>query len=140
MPTSSTRRTPKRLAETAKSACDLHRRLTGDATRVAFLAADETAVAEAASQAFHRRWPGLEADLAAADALMHDCDHDPNVLIVPGRAAGAAALGLLARLGDFRVVGPILHGTRAPGVGVPPCGSVEDVVDAAAVAAAIAPP
>ncbi len=126
-----------RLAAIGKLACDLHRRLTGDPTLLAFLAAAETGLAAGAHATFHERWPGLDAVVAAADALMHDCDRDPNVLIVPGRGAGAAALGLLARLGGFRAIGPILHGVAAPCVGVPPCATAEDVVDAAAIAACI---
>jgi len=127
----------EQLAAIAKHACDLHRRLTGDPTSLAFLAAAETGTAEQARESFHRRWPGLDAVVAAADALMHDCDREPNVLIVPGRAAGAAALGLLARLGGYRVLGPILHGVPAACVSLPPCATTEDVVDAAAIAAVL---
>jgi phosphotransacetylase len=60
-----------------------------------------------------------------------------NILIFPNLDAGNSAYHLVKQLAHATVYGPIYQGLQAPVVGLAPTATVEDIVTAATIAAAL---
>ena len=58
-----------------------------------------------------------------------------NILIMPGLNSASVSSNLMQRLGDARVIGPLLIGLPKPAQIVPMAATVSDMVNMAALAA-----
>ena len=126
--------TPEQLADIAIAAADNYQAVTGKVARVAMLSfstkgsakhADVDAVRQATELAQGRR-PDLlldgelqfDAAIAPAVAALKAPDSplkgDANVFVFPSLAAGNIGYKIAQRLGNYRVLGPMIQGLRLP--------------------------
>jgi phosphate acetyltransferase len=147
--------TAEQLAHIALAAARDRRRIVGDAPLVAFLsystrgsaAGPQVDLVCEAVDRFRRLAPDvpcdgeLQGDAAlVADVARRKAPGSPvaghaNVLVFPDLDSGNIAYKLVQRLGEWDAVGPILQGLARPIADLSRGASVDDIVDAAAVAA-----
>ncbi len=147
--------TAEQLAQIALAAARDRRRIVGDAPAVAFLSYSTKGsaagplvdrVCEAVDR-FRRLAPDVPCDgeLQGDAALVMDVARrkapgssvagHANVLVFPDLDSGNIAYKLVQRLGEWDAIGPILQGLARPIADLSRGATVDDIVDAAAVAA-----
>jgi len=147
--------TAEQLAHIALAAARDRRRIVGDAPAVAFLsystrgsaAGPQVDLVCEAVDRFRRLAPdvlcdgelqgdaALVVDIARRKAPGSPIAGHANVLVFPDLDSGNIAYKLVQRLGEWDAVGPILQGFDRPIADLSRGASVDDIVDAAAVAA-----
>ncbi len=147
--------TAEQVAHIALAAARDRRRIVGDAPAVAFLSYSTKGsatgplvdlVCEAVDR-FRRLAPDIPCDgeLQGDAALVVDVARrkapgspvagHANVLVFPDLDSGNIAYKLVQRLGEWDAIGPILQGLARPIADLSRGATVDDIVDAAAVAA-----
>jgi len=147
--------TAEQVAHIALAAARDRRRIVGDAPAVAFLSYSTKGsatgppvdlVCEAVDR-FRRLAPDVPCDgelqgdaAVVADVARRKAPGSPvaghaNVLVFPDLDSGNIAYKLVQRLGEWDAIGPILQGLARPIADLSRGATVDDIVDAAAVAA-----
>lgn len=141
--------TVEQLADIAIQSAASYERMTGTDARVAFLSfstmgsSDHPATwkTRSAMELTRSRKPDLAVDgemqidaalipsVAGAKSPSSSVAGSANVLIFPSLSAGNIAQKIFQKFSDYRVLGPILQGTKYPGTYIPRASSAEDIVD-----------
>ncbi len=152
--------TAAELAEIAITSADNHRRLTGEIPRIAMLSfstrgsADHPHVQKirAATQLIRELQPALLVDgelqfdaaivpdVAARKAAGSPVAGQANVFVFPDLDAGNIAYKITERLGGAQALGPLIQGLSKPFMDLSRGCSVDDIVDVAVIASALASP
>jgi phosphotransacetylase len=139
----------EQLADIAIQSAASYERMTGETPRVAFLSFSTMGssshpaavkVREAAALTRSQR-PDLAVDgemqldaallpaIAGAKSPTSEVAGNANVLVFPSLDAGNIAMKIFQKFSGYRVLGPILQGTKYPGTYIPRASSAEDIVD-----------
>ncbi len=141
--------TVEQLADIAIQSAASYERMTGVKARIAFLSfstmgSSEHAAAQKTRDAValtRSRRPDLVVDgemqidaalipsVAGAKYPSSSVAGNANVLVFPSLSAGNIAQKILQGFTDYRVLGPILQGTRYPATYIPRASSAEDILD-----------
>jgi len=141
--------TVEQLSDIAIQSAASYERMTGVAAKIAFLSfstmgsSDHPAarkMADAVALTSSRK-PELAVDgemqidaalipaIAGAKSPSSAVAGNANVLVFPSLNAGNIAEKIIERFSDYRVLGPILQGTKYPGTYIPRASSAEDILD-----------
>jgi phosphotransacetylase len=141
--------TVEQLADIAIQSAESYERITGSEARVAMLSfstmgsSDHPAARKAreAVELTRLRKPDLAVDgemqidaalipaVAGTKSPYSSVAGSANVLVFPSLDAGNIAEKILEKLSGYRVLGPILQGTRHRGTYIPRASSAEDIID-----------
>ena len=149
--------TPEQLADIGISTAENHRRLTGEAPRVAMLSFSTKGSAahplvekvQQATALFKKKRPDIVMDgevqvdtaivpkVAQSKAPGSPIGGNANVLIFPDLNAGNIAYKIAQRLAGAEAVGPVVQGLRKPAFDLSRGCSVSDIVNVAAINAVV---
>jgi len=141
--------TVEQLADIAIQSAVSYERMTGNEARVVFLSFSTLGTSghpavektRSAVELTRSRKPELSVDgemqidaalipsVAGAKSPSSSVAGNANVLIFPSLSAGNIAQKIFQHFSDYRVLGPILQGTKYPGTYIPRASSAEDIVD-----------
>lgn len=141
--------TVEQLADIAIQSAANYERMTGVEARVAFLSfstmgsSDHEAARriEEAVDLTRSRKPELSVDgemqidaalipaVAGTKSPSSSVAGSANVLVFPSLSAGNIAEKIFKKFSEYRVLGPILQGTKYPGTYIPRASSAEDILD-----------